>query len=183
VPAINATTLIMDNSFFAYLQQLELMVFFSGYALVYTSTLFIASYTKTGNAFTHRLVLTLPYSYAMLGTLYLAYMLSVLYPDYSIENITLQIQSPWLVAWGFLSICFWIPLLAKKKFLSLLHSLVFFFLLLRHLLSQFIAPAGNSFVKNDMQVYTTSMILNILSLVFLVMLSFLFFSRRRHLQS
>ena len=167
----------MDNSFFAYLQQLELMVFFSGYPLLYAITLFIAGQQKLQNILTERLVSVLPFAYAMVGTLYLGYLLKNLYPDYSFENIKQGIQLPWLVAWGLLSVLFWTPALAKRKVLSLLHSLVFFFILIKDMLLQ--SSADNSILKNDMNVYTTSLLLNVGILTLIVLLSFLFPHHKR----
>src|SRR5438105_3986940 len=124
----------MDDSFFVYLQQLELIAFFSGYPLIYAVILFIAGMQKSQKNFTKYVVSLLPFAYALVGTLYLGLQLNKLYPDYSIENIKLTISQPWLVAWGLLSVLFWIPALARKKVLSLIHSLVFFFILLLDLL-------------------------------------------------
>ena len=163
----------MSNNFFAYLQQLELMAFFSGYPLLYAIIVFIAGQTKMKNSFTKRLASVLPFAYALLGTLYQGYLLKSLYPDYSVNNIKAQVQQPYLIAWGLLSILFWIPALAKKKVLSLIHSLVFFFLLVRDLFLSSALP-GNSIVTNDMNVYTNSILLNLGALVLIVLLSFLF---------
>ena len=173
----------MDNSFFAYLQQLELMAFFSGYPLLYAIIVFIASQTMMKNSFAKRLVAALPFAYALLGTLYLGYLLKSLYPDYSIKNIKALIQQPYLVTWGLLSILFWIPALAKKKVLSLIHSLVFFFILLKDILSRFPGSGENSIIKNDMNVYTTSLLLNIATLAFILLLSFLFSGYKKRLTS
>lgn len=171
----------MDNSFFAYLQQLELMVFFSGYPLIYAVTVFLAALGKTKNNFTARLVSVLPFAYALLGTLYLGFLLKIIYPDYSIKHIDITIQHPYLVTWALFSILFWIPALAKRKVLSLIHSLVFFVILLKDLFSQF-SGSDNSIIKNDMNVYTTSIFLNIGSFAFVVLLSFLFLRKKIHLQ-
>ena len=125
----------MDNSFFAYLQQLELIGFFSGYSLLYAATPFIAGNQIVKNNFKGRSVSLLPFAYALVGTLYLGLQLKNLYPHYSVENIRLSIQHPWLTGWALLSVFFWVPFLAKKKVISLLHSLVFFFLLVADLLT------------------------------------------------
>lgn len=173
----------MDNSFFEYLQQLELMAFFSGYPLVYVITVFLASHTNIKNNFSRRLVSVLPFAYALIGILYLGYLLKSLYPDYSVKNIKAFVQQPWLISWGLLSILFWIPALAKKKVLSLLHSLVFFFLLVRDLFIQLSASSDKSIITNDMNVYTNSLLLNIGALALIVLLSFLFFTHKDHSRS
>ncbi len=165
----------MDSSFFAYLQQLELMAFFSGYPLVYALTVFFAGNQKVKNNFKKRIVSLLPFGYALVGTLYAGLQLKKLYPDYSFENIKLSTQHPWLIFWALLSILFWIPALAKQKVFSLIHSLVFFLFLVRDLFLQLsISNMNESIVKNDMNVYTNSLLLNFGAFTILVLLSFLF---------
>lgn len=165
----------MENSFFAYLQQLELMAFFSGYPLLYAIIFFIAGNKQSRNNFKKRIISVLPYVYPLVGTLYLGLQLKNLYPDYSFQNIKLSMQHPWLITWCLLSILFWIPALGKKTFLSLIHSLVFFFFLARDLFLQLSTSAvDNSMVKNDMNVYSNSLLLNTGVFVFILLLSFLF---------
>ncbi len=172
----------MDNSFFAYLQQLELMAFFSGYPLLYAITRFIAGDRSVKNVFTNRVFPLLPFAYALTGTLYLGLQIRNLFPDYSIENIRLTMQQPWLTGWGLLSILFWIPALGRKPVLSLVHSLVFFSLLARDLfLRTFQSSADKNVVRNDMKIYTDSLLLNLGSLIAMVLISLLIaqFKRKR----
>ena len=61
----------MGNSFFVYLQQLELMAFFSGYPLVYAIIIYFAGNKRSKNNFKARMVSVLPFAYALIGTLYL----------------------------------------------------------------------------------------------------------------
>lgn len=167
----------MDSSFFEYLQKLELLAFFSGYPLVYTILFFIAGNKKSKNNFTRRMVLNLPFAYALVGTLYIGLQLKNLYPDYSIQNIKAAMYRPWLIMWALLSVFFWIPAFAKRKILSLLHSAVFFFILLFDLLMQL---SSSSIVKNDMNVYTVSLLLNIGSILLIVILSYLSPRNKNH---
>ena len=164
----------MDNSFFAYIQKLELLAFFSGYPLIYTVILFIAESQHLQNNFKNRIVSLLPFSYALVGSLYLGFQLRNLYPNYSIENIKLTIQQPYLVTWGCLSILFWIPALGKRTVLSLLHSLVFFFLVVKDLFLQSSAFTDKNIIRNDMKIYTDSLLINIGALVLIVLLSLLY---------
>jgi hypothetical protein len=174
----------MDNIFFAYLQRLELMAFFSGYPLLYVVTLFIAENQQLKNNFKSRIVSLLPFAYALVGTLYLGLQLKNLYPDYSIENIKLTMQQPYLKIWGLLAILFWIPAIAKKPILSLLHSLVFFFFLVRDLFLQLSASsADKNIVRNDMKIYTDSLLLNLGAFALIVLLSFLFTHYKKRLRS
>ena len=173
----------MDNSFFAYLQQLELMAFFSGYPLIYAVTFYLAGRPQEKNNFRSRIGALLPYAYALVGTLYLGFQLKKLYPDYSIENIKLTMQQPWLITWSLLSILFWIPALGKKTIFSLIHSLVFFFILIRDIFLQLFASSDKSMVRNDMSVYSNSLLLNMGALTLVILLSFLSARYKNRLRS
>jgi len=163
----------MANSFFVYLQQLELMAFFSGYPLVYAVIIYFAGNKRPGANFKNRIVSVLPYAYAFIGTLYLGLQLKKLYFNYSSGNIKQMMHLPWLMIWALLSILFWIPALNKKKELSLLHSIVFFFFLLKDLVLQFTSSADGNILKNDMRVYTISLLLNVGAFVLMLLFSLL----------
>jgi hypothetical protein len=163
----------MDNSFFAYLHRLELIAFFSGYPLIYTAIIFIAGTKQFKTNFKNRVVSLLPFAYALVGTCYLGLQLKKLYPDYSLENIVHINQHPYLMIWALLSILFWIPALAKKTVLSLLHSVVFFFLLIIDLFTQSTADSDKDIIRNDMRIYTVSLLLNLIAIAFIALLSFL----------
>lgn len=97
-----------------------------------------------------------------------------LYPDYSFDKIKLMTEHPFLVIWGLLSIIFWIPALAKKTALSLIHSLVFFFLLVKDWLIQLFAKTpGNDIVRTDMKIYMVSLLLNLGAFGLVALISFL----------
>src|SRR6185312_15476339 len=163
----------MGNSFFVYLQQLELMAFFSGYPLVYAIIIYFAGNKRSKNNFKASMVSVLPYAYALIGTLYLGLQLKKLYFNYSSGNIKQMMHLPWLMLWALLSILFWIPALNKKKVLSLLHSLVFFFFLLKDIVLQYTSSADPNILKNDMRIYTISLLLNIGAFVLMLLLSLL----------
>lgn len=164
----------MENNFFAYLQQLEGMAFFSGYPLLYAIVFFIAGMGQKNAGIKDRLPSLLPFSYALVGTLYLGLQLKNLYPDYSIENLKQTIQQPYLILWGLLSIFFWIPVLAKKPVLSLLHSLVFFFFLVKELFLNFFQSSIDKTVfRTEMKIYTDSLILNTGTFALIILISFL----------
>jgi hypothetical protein len=164
----------MDTNFFAYLQQLELMAFFSGYPLLYAVVVFIAGAQPSKTGLKKRSITLLPFAYALVGTLFLGFQLKNLYPDYSIENIKLSMHRPGLVIWGLLSMLFWIPVLAKKPVLSLLHSLIFFFFLLKDLFLHLFKSIDKNILSNDMKIYTDSLLLNLGAFAGIVLLSFLF---------
>jgi hypothetical protein len=162
----------MGNSFFAYLQQLELMAFFSGYPLLYAVIVYFSGNKRPGNNFKSRIASVLPFGYALIGTLYLGLQLKKLYFNYSSGNIKQMMHLPWLMIWGLLSVLFWIPTLSKKKELSLIHSLVFFFFLLRDITLQFGASTDKNILRNDMRIYTISLMLNLGAFILMILLSF-----------
>ena len=161
----------MDNNLIAYIERLQLIAFFAGYPLIYALVNFIAGdRSKQANAFVNRLVILLPFSYALTGVLFLGFVLKNLYPDYSIENIAQQFT--YLKIWGLLAVLFWIPF-RKKSVISLLHSLVFFFFLLRDIFMHMTSYIGIDVIKNDMKVYTGSLLLNTGTLTVIVILHFI----------
>lgn len=163
----------MDDSFFLYLDRLELMAFFSGYALTY---LFIRSLSDTRwmkKITTKNITLFLPYAYALVGVLYLGLQLKNLYPHYTWAHITADNPEPYLKIWGLLSILFFMPALNKKYILSLLHSLVFFFFLVKDILLHFIQSTEKEVIKNDMKIYTASILINLATFIFIVLVYFL----------
>ena len=119
------------------------------------------------------IVFVLPYAYALVGTLYLGLQLRNLYPDYSLENIRMTLSQPYLTIWALLSILFWIPAFSKKPVLSLIHSLVLFFILVKDLISYLFQNSTDIYVvRNEMNIYTDSLLLNLASVI---IISFLYF--------
>ena len=90
----------MGNSFFVYLQQLELMAFFSGYPLVYAIIVYFASGKKPATNFKARMVSVLPFAYALIGTLYLGLQLKKLCFNYSSGDIRQMMHLPFSVGSG-----------------------------------------------------------------------------------
>jgi hypothetical protein len=171
----------MDNSFFAYLQQLEMMAFFSGFPLIYAIVIFISGKPQSKTSFKSRLVSLLPVAYALVGVLFLGLQLKNLYPDYSIEHINETVQSPYLLSWALLSLLFFLPLFRKRPSLCLYHSLVFFIFVAKDILSYlFKYTQDKSVLKNAMNIYTNSLLLNlgILIFTFFVSLVFHFLSKK-----
>jgi hypothetical protein len=174
----------MDDSFFAYLQQLEVLAFFAGYPLIYAAVVAFAGNRQEKNKFKIRSVSLLPFAYALVGILFLGFQLKKLYPDYSVEHLKLTMQQPWLIIWGLLSLLFWIPALAKKRGLSLIHSLVFFFFLAKDLFVKiFTSSVNDDVIRNDMNIYTSSLLLNLGAFAFIVLIYFLFTRYKSRLRS
>lgn len=164
----------MDNSFFAYLQQLEILVFFSGYPLLYLLAHSFGSIPSVKENLKKRVLFVLPYGYAFAGVLFLGFELKNASADFTVENIILRIQIPFLFFWGLLSLIFWIPFFSRNTLFSFLHSLVFIFLVLKNLfLHSTAAPTDNSVAKSNMKMYTISLLLHLVILIGACCLSFL----------
>lgn len=164
----------MEEGLISYLQRLEIMAFFTGYPLVYFIILSLAGKPQTRTETKKRLVSFLPFAYSLIGILFLGLELRNLHPDYSLGHIRSEIENPFLVSWGLLAIFFCLPVLRKKPVISLLHSLVFFYLLLKDLYFQVTSSAAEkSILKNDMSVYADSILLNIAAFSAIVILYFL----------
>ncbi len=163
----------MENSFFVYLQQLQLMAFFSGYPLLYAIILFFAGKKQPQNNFRNKIVSLLPFAYALIGTLYIGFQLKNLSLNYSAANVKQLFMQPWLLIWALLSLLFWLHALSKKKELSLIHSLVFFFFLVKDIVLQITGSSGGrEMLQNDMRIYTVSFFLNLGALLLITLLSF-----------
>ncbi len=163
-----------------YIEQLELMAIFAGYPLIYTIVQVIAGQFKKTTPFTDKLVKLLPFAYALSGTLFIGLLLKNLYPDYSLKNISQQFQYPYLKIWGVLALLFWFPAFSKKPVFSLLHSLVFFFFLLKDIYFQITSSPGREMIKNDMKIYTDSLLLNAGTLTVIVIIYYLFTTIRKN---
>ena len=103
-----------------------------------------------------------------------------LYPDYTWAHIAAANPEPYLKIWGLLSILFFIPVLKKKPVFSLLHSLVFFFFLAKDILLHFIQSTEKEVVKNDMNIYTISLLINLVAFIFTVLVYFLYTRVSKH---
>jgi hypothetical protein len=161
----------MDNSFAAYLLYLELVIFFSGYPLCYALLEFISGKIKSLQA-----ELFLSYSYAFSGTLYIGLQFRKWYYASSYHELQLFELQPFLTAWAFLSLLFWLPFFRRKAWMALLHSFVFFFLFLRNLFSQVSGDSPNDdMLRNNMKIYSISLLLH--SCIFLLVLFFFYISR------
>lgn len=174
----------MNDDFFIGLERLELISFFAGFPLLYFLIHFFADFIKDQNKLINKLKLLLPYAYALTGLAFIGYILYNLYPDFSFKQIKDSNQLIYLKIWAFTSILFFIPFFAQKPIYSLLHSLVFFFLLLQdffHYLSgnkEMLYP-----IKNDMKVYTDSLLLQAMSLLVVFVLIFVINRIRREKQN
>lgn len=167
---------IMGNDLMAYIQKLELFGFFSGYCLIYTVISSLKT-TNNGNGHTlmQKLAIVLPYAYALTSTLYLGMIIKNISLNYSSPNLKEQFHVPFLQMLALFAVLFWVPFFSKKKVLSFLHSLVFFFFMLKDVFIQLNVPQGREGIQTDMKVFTDSILLNIITLIFIA-LTYFFFS-------
>ncbi len=172
----------MGNDLMAYVQKLELFGFFSGYCLIYT-IIFSLKSSNNSKAQTRlqKLIILLPYAYALTATLYLGMVIKNISLDFSMQNFNEQFRLPFLQILALLAVLFWIPFISKKTILSLLHSLVFFFFLLKDIFIQLKLQRGGEIIHNDMKVFTDSLLLNLITLLLVgsIYVFFIYFSKIR----
>ncbi|MEO6406257.1 MAG: hypothetical protein ABIY51_02800 [Ferruginibacter sp.] len=170
----------MGDNFFVYLQQMEMMAFFSGYPLVY---FFIQAFIKptVKNNIIASIPSLLSFGYALAGTAYLGFKIKNLYPNYAIQYMQDSVQLPFLFTWALLSLLFWKPSISKIKWLSMLHSLVFFYFLLQDLTVQIVHPSQpKEMLNNDMKIYALSILLNIITIIIVTLINYLFQRIKKH---
>jgi hypothetical protein len=167
--------LFMTDSFITYIERLELLTFFSGYPLVYAFTLSFAgsNFTKR-NHFSSALLNSLPKAYALAGTIFLLLWVREMFIQSGIPNMAPGFNISPYQAWGLLAFFFWMPALRRKPFYSLLHSMVFFFLFFKDLVTGISAASGKDILSNDMKVYAVSLALNISCLFIVLTISWLY---------
>ena len=157
------------ESFFAYLERLELLGFFSGYPLLFIICLIIAGPPADRTDFKKQLLQSLPYAYALTGTCYLA--MFIINAGSQIDGSLISaLQEPWLRVWAILALLFWFPGFSRHPLLSLLHSLVFFYFLVRDLLFYSRGKMDKDLIRNDLKVYGDSLLILLAALVFVFIL-------------
>jgi hypothetical protein len=155
----------------SYLQQLEILAFFSGYPLVYAIVAFLKGTAKSRSSIKNSAFILLPFAYAIVGILYAGLQVRNQYPDYSVKHIVSEIQIPFFASWALLSLAFWTPFLSKKPIISLLHSLVFFYLIVKNVYLQLTSTEPDKNVLgNFMKVYSDSILLNTIILIVLLII-------------
>ncbi len=168
----------MDTGFLSYLQQLEIFAFFSGYALLFLVVRSISLSGKMPTETGKRMLLVLPYSYAIMGCLFIGLQAKNLYPDYSMLHMQQMVQHPFLFYWAILTVIFLIPFLSQKPIFSFLHSLVFLGCMVWDVMVQFNAvQADRSMVRNEMRIYAISCIAN--GLLYGICLTVFFLVKKR----
>lgn len=152
-----------------YLQLLEILAFFSGYPIIYLLVNYISQY-KGMQRITKQALPNLPFAYGFIGLLFLGLQLKTFFISLDLAHF----QHPYLVIWGILSILFLFPIFSKHSNLSLLHSLVFFIVLISKVFFQTNAQEEKSqVVGNYMNIYSISLALNLLLLLLALIATFL----------
>ncbi|CAN5141298.1 hypothetical protein BH09BAC2_BH09BAC2_16260 [soil metagenome] len=158
----------MGQGFAAYIQRMELIAFFSGYALVYAFVHFIAGeHHKKCSVWQTRMIGFLPYAHALSGTLYVGLILKELSNNFSFDNLIKSFSSGWNL-FAFISLLFWLPFFNRRKWVPLMHSLVFFYLLIKDIVLQLSYADTNDMVNNDLRIYTASIFINTASLLVII---------------
>jgi hypothetical protein len=163
----------MGDNLIDYIEKLEYLIFFSGYPLVYSLVYFMYSRGKQHQqTLSKRLVALLPIAYALTATIFFGFWIREMVIRANIQNIQPETIA-FLKAWGLLAILFWIPLFNRKPYYSLLHSLVFFFIFFKDLVTGINSADGRDIIRNEMKIYTISLVLNLFSLIMVLLVSFL----------
>jgi hypothetical protein len=158
----------METGFFSYLRLLELLAFFSGYPLIYAIAVVWTGWHPVRNTIRSAVFNVLPFSYALVGTLYVGLQARYIYLYLTTGSGKFFFVNPYLTFWGLLAVLFWIPPIAKRNWLCLLHSLTILFLLVKDIVTKISTPGNQPFLRNEMNIYTLSILLNLAALVLLV---------------
>ena len=173
----------MNQPLAAYIEWIELMTFFPGYLIVFALVFLWAGRQGTKGMIRQKIMPLLPLSYALVATLYWGLILKNWYPGYEMTVIKASIYHPVIRAWGMLGVMCWIPYIYKRPFFSLLHSMVFFALLLRDLLlTSLDKTADNSSRNNDLKIYGASIAINLGALLVIIVLSVIIKRLRKNSQ-
>jgi hypothetical protein len=157
--------LMITDSLNDYISHLQLLAFFAGYPFVYTLVNFLATKRQEKTPFISKeWVALLPFTYALIGSLFFGLLLKNISPDFSLQNIA---DTSSLEVWAIISVLFWIPALSKKPVFSLLHSVPFFLILIKDFFIQATSNSAMFVIENDMKMYSISFLLNTVALVFI----------------
>jgi hypothetical protein len=86
--------------------------------------------------------------------------------------------------WALLSLLFWIPAISKRQILSVLHSLIFFFIIVKDLYFQLAGLTSDQrILKNDMKLYTVSIFLNLAAFTVLFLPYYIQSQRKKYPKS
>ena len=161
------------NSLNDYIGQLQLLCFFAGYPLIYALVNLLPGRRGKDSPYSStKWIAVLPFSYAFVGILYVGFLLKNMSPHFLLTHNSALLRSSYLEVWALLSVLFWIPKISRKTILSLLHSMPFFFLLIKDL---FMQASSNPvmLIGNDMKMYSISIVLHAGALVIVYVIFYL----------
>jgi len=150
----------MNEDFFTYLERLELLVFYAGYPLLYAIVFVLSGRQEKSRPLYEKARKLLPLSYGITGLLYAGMQGKKLYTAYILHTSFSESGQPYLQIWALLALLFLFPLFRRKPVYSLLHSLVFFSIIVKDLLIHLFQSTGNTeSIKNEMNTHTVSFFL------------------------
>jgi hypothetical protein len=164
----------MGTDLMTLFQRFELLTFFAGYPFLYimVSLLAVGRWGVFGIG-TQKSLMLLPTSYAMVGTLFLLFLVWQ-------ANRSASFPITLLRMWGVLAMIFWLPALRNRRILPFLHSLVFFGLVALDIIVGLSTPAGRDQIHNDMTICSISFLLHATAFVLLLLAVFVRRTIRRH---
>lgn len=164
----------MINDFFKYLQLLEILAFFTGYPLVYLIVKTVIQSPVIGETIQLRMLRALPFSYALVGLLFVGFEFKNNYSDLHIQILWSHIVNPFPYFWALLSLIFFHPYFSRAPQWCFYHSLVFLFLILQNIfleLNNQLVNGDN--LHNSLKIYSISLLLDAASFGISFLLFFL----------
>src|SRR6266496_213257 len=169
----------MINDLLAYIEWVELETFFSGFLLVY-AIIYLLSAKQSAGFIKIKILPLLPLSYALIATLYWGLQFKNWYPDYNINHIIYSTYYPYFKLWALLAIFFWLPFFYRRKFLAVMHSSVFFFLMMKDIAVQVLSKNSDSSSRNnDLKIYAVSIGMHIAALAVVLLVYLLILRLKR----
>lgn len=153
---------------------MEILAFFSGYPLVYVIVKTSFQSPVISASVKGRMQWALPFSYAIMGLLFVGLELKNNYADLHIQILWSHILNPLIYFWGLISLSFFHPYFRRAPQWSFYHSLFFLFLMLQNIFLE----VNNQLVNGDnlhnsLKIYSISLLLNAALLGISFLLSFL----------
>ena len=152
-------TIFTATDLLSSIQRFELLAFFSGYPVIYTVVTIVSGFGLKGvSAKLQKVPNLLGAAYAMVGTIFLFFLF---WPAFHVQPF--RVANGSIVAlrvWAMLAVLFWLPRLRKLPISSLLHSLIFFGLIVLDIIAGGSSLSGRDQIGNDMRLFTISLLLN-----------------------
>ena len=151
-------------------------IFFSGYAIVYAISHLLIKKEKWSGFIKTKVYPLLPLTYALVTTSFWIITLSESNPAFIAEKVAHTPLAQAIIEWNLLGLLFWIPILRKKNYISLIHASLFFILPLifvgKNMMRFGILEREDIF--NLLYIYTASTFIYSLVIIVLLLTKFLF---------